>query len=58
MDPAIRQAAPFAFFGYSDELEIDKKYPADYAFVFDNKEVEAEPGEHVSCVVRFDPENY
>lgn len=58
LDTSVRQAAPFAFFAYSDELEIDKKYPANYAFAFHNEEVESVPGEHVSCVVRFDPENY
>jgi hypothetical protein len=58
LDPSVQDAAPFAFYAYSEDLEIEVKYPAEVAFIIHDGRVEEVPGEFVACVVRYDPENY
>ena len=58
LDTSVRHAAPFAFFTESEDLEIEQRYPAAYAFIVYNGIVQEVEGDTIRCVVMFDPENY
>ena len=58
LDTSVRHAAPFAFFTESEDLEIEQRYPAAYAFIVYNGTVQEVDGDTIRCVVMFDPDNY